>query len=136
MIGVLFVGLWRGFPFFALLLLAGMQSIPNDLYEAASVDGANVWDKFSSITIPMLTPIILVSVTLRTIGVINSPDLFIILTGGGPGRATHVLSFFAFNTAFSELNFGYSAAISVVMLLIVTIFTVLYMRLVNVNREA
>jgi multiple sugar transport system permease protein len=131
MIGVLFVGLWRGFPFFALLLLAGMQGIPSDLYEAASVDGANAWQKFKSITIPMLMPIILVAVTLRTIGVINSPDLFIILTGGGPGRATHVLSFFAFNTAFSELNFGYSAAISVMMLLIVTFFTVLYMRMVN-----
>jgi len=135
LIGVLFVGLWRGFPFFALLLLAGMQSIPDDLYEAASVDGANAWRKFISITLPLLTPIILVSVTLRTIAVINSPDLFIILTGGGPGRATHVLSFFAFNTAFSELNFGYSAAISVVMLVLVTFFTMLYMRLVNPNRQ-
>ena len=134
LIGVLFVGLWRGFPFFALLLLAGMQSIPSDLYEAAGVDGANAWQKFKSITIPMLLPIILVAITLRTIGVINSPDLFIILTGGGPGRATHVLSFFAFNTAFSELDFGYSAAISVVMLLIVTIFTVIYMKMVNPNQ--
>ena len=136
MIAVLLVGLWRGFPFFTLLLLAGMQSIPTELYEAASVDGANPWLKYRAITLPLLIPIILVSVTLRTIAVINSPDLFIILTGGGPGRTTHVLSFFAFNTAFSEFNFGYAATISTIMLLIVTIFIVIYMRILrNPNQQ-
>jgi len=136
MIAVLMVGLWRGFPFFTLLLLAGMQSIPTELYEAASVDGANPWLKYRAITLPLLIPIILVSVTLRTIAVINSPDLFIILTGGGPGRTTHVLSFYAFNTAFSEFNFGYAATISTIMLLIVTIFIVIYMRVLrNPNQQ-
>lgn len=136
MIAVLIVGLWRGFPFFTLLLLAGMQSIPPELYEAAAVDGANPWQKYRAITLPLLTPIILVTVTLRTIAVINSPDLFIILTGGGPGRTTHVLSFYAFNTAFSSFDFGYAATISTVMLLIVTIFIVIYMRVLrNPNQQ-
>lgn len=136
MIAVLIVGLWRGFPFFALLLLAGLQSIPTELYEAGSVDGANPLQKYRSITLPLLTPIILVSVTLRTIAVINSPDLFIILTGGGPGRTTHVLSFYAFNTAFSAFDFGYAATISTVMLLIVTIFIIIYMRILrNPNQQ-
>lgn len=136
MIAVLMVGLWRGFPFFTLLLLAGMQSIPTELYEAASVDGANPWQKYLSITLPLLTPIILVAVTLRTIAVINSPDLFIILTGGGPGRTTHVLSFYAFNTAFSSFDFGYAATISTVMLAIVTVFIVIYMWILrNPNQQ-
>jgi len=134
MIAILIVGLWRGFPFFALLLLAGLQSIPEDLYEAASVDGANALDKFRRITIPMLMPVILVAVTLRTIGVVNSPDLMIILTGGGPGLATHVLSFFAFETAYASFDFGYSAAISVVMLFILIVFTMIYLRISGVDR--
>ena len=131
---LLVVGLWRGYPFFALLLFAGLQGIPDDLYEAASVDGANAWNKFRSITIPMLMPIIIVAVTLRTIGVVNSPDLMIILTGGGPGLATHVLSFFAFETAYASFDFGYAAAISVVMLLILMVLTSIYLRFSGIDR--
>ena len=134
MAAILVVGLWRGFPFFALLLLAGLQTISDELYEAASVDGANAWHKFRHITIPLLMPVIVVAITLRTIGVVNSPDLMIILTGGGPGLATHVLSFFAFTTAYASFDFGYAAAISVVMLLIVMVFTIIYLRVSGVDR--
>ncbi|MAS37262.1 MAG: ABC transporter permease [Anaerolineaceae bacterium] len=134
MFSLLVVGLWRGFPFFALLLLAGLQAVSEELYEAASVDGANAWHKFRHITVPLLMPVIVVSVTLRTIGVVNSPDLMIILTGGGPGLATHVLSFFAFQTAYASFDFGYAAAISVVMLLILMVFTMIYLRVSGVDR--
>jgi multiple sugar transport system permease protein len=134
MIALLMVGLWRGFPFFALLLLAGMQGISRELYEAAAVDGANAWYKFRKITLPLLTPVIVVAVTLRVIGTVNQPDLMIILTGGGPGLATHVLSFFAFQTAYASFDFGYAAAISVIMLLILMVFTIIYMRVSGVDR--
>jgi multiple sugar transport system permease protein len=132
---VLAVALWQGFPFFTLLLLAGLQGIPEDLYEAASVDGASRWAQFIHITMPLLTPVIVAVVVLRTIGLVNSPDLMIILTNGGPGRATEVLSSFAFNTAYAQFNFGYAGALSVVMLLMLMIFTVIYVRVSGAAKE-
>jgi len=131
---VLLVALWQGFPFFTLLLLAGLQGIPDDLYEAASVDGATGWQQLTKVTLPMLTPVIVAVVVLRVIGLVNSPDLIIILTGGGPGRATETLASFAFKTAYSDFNFGYSGAISVVMLVLLMLFTAVYVRLSGVGR--
>lgn len=128
MVTALVVELWRGFPFFTLLLLAGLQGIPDDYYEAASVDGASRWDKFWFITIPMLRAIIIASVILKVIGLINSPDTLLILTGGGPGESTQVLSLYAFQTAYLDFDFGYAGALSVVMFAILMIFTVLYIR--------
>jgi multiple sugar transport system permease protein len=127
------VALWQGFPFFTLLLLAGLQGIPDDLYEAAAVDGANRWYQFIHITLPSLRPIIVAVVVLRVIGLVNSPDLLIILTKGGPGHATEVLSSYAFVTAYAEFNYGYAAAISVVMLVLLMVFTIIYVRVSRVN---
>ncbi len=128
MISAMVVSLWRSFPFFTLLMLAGLQGIPEDYYEAASVDGASRWDKFQFITIPMLRPVIIATVILRVIGLINSPDILLILTGGGPGNTTQVLSLYAFQTAYLDFDFGYAGALSVVMFVILMIFTVLYIR--------
>jgi multiple sugar transport system permease protein len=132
---VLLVALWQSFPFFTLLLLAGMQSIAEDLYEAAAVDGANPWHKFRFITIPLLKPIIITTVVLRVIGMVNSPDLLIILTNGGPGNATQTLSLYAFQTAYLRFDFGYAGAISVIMMLLLMLFTVIYVRASGVTRE-
>jgi multiple sugar transport system permease protein len=132
---VLLVSLWGSFPFFTLLLLAGLQGIPDDLYEAASVDGANHWLQFRHITLPLLMPIIVAVVILRVIGLVNAPDLLIVLTGGGPGHATQVLSLYAFQKAYTEFNFGYAGALSVFMLLLLMIFTVLYVRISGVAKE-
>jgi multiple sugar transport system permease protein len=130
---VLLVSLWRGFPFFTLLLLAGLQGIDDDLYEAAAVDGANPWHQFRHITMPLLRPIIVATVVLRVIGLVNSPDLLLILTGGGPGHATQVLSLYAFQKAYTDFNFGYAGALSVVMFLILMVFTVIYVRVSGVR---
>ena len=132
---VLLVSLWRSFPFFTLLLLAGLQGIPDDLYEAASVDGANFWLQFRHITMPLLMPITVAVIILRVIGLVNAPDLLIVLTGGGPGHATQVLSLYAFQKAYTEFNFGYAGALSVVMLLLLMVFTVLYVRVSGVAKE-
>jgi multiple sugar transport system permease protein len=132
---VLAVSLWNSFPFFTLLLLAGLQGIPDDLYEAASVDGANFWLQFRHVTLPLLTPVIVAVIILRVIGLVNSPDLLIVLTGGGPGNVTEVLSLYAFKKAYSEFNFGYAGALSVFMLLLLMVFTVLYVRLSGVAKE-
>lgn len=131
----LLVALWQAFPFFTLLLLAGLQGIPDDLYEAASVDGASRWQQFTSITLPLLKPIIVAIVVLRVIGMVNSPDMLLILTNGGPGHATQMLSLYAFQKAYNQFDFGYAAAIAVVMLVILMIFTVLYVRVSGVSKE-
>jgi len=132
---VLLVDLWKSFPFFTLLLLAGLEGVPDDLYEAASIDGASPWAKFWQITVPLLTPVIVAVVVLRVIGLVNSPDLMIVLTNGGPGDATRVLSLLAFETAYLSFDFGSAAAISVVMMLILMVFTAVYLRVSGVTRE-
>jgi multiple sugar transport system permease protein len=132
---VLVVDLWRNFPFFTLLLLAGLQGVPDELYEAAEVDGANAWYSFWRITLPLLTPVIVAAVILRVIGLVNSPDLMIILTHGGPGLATHVLSLLAFNDAYTGFDFGAAAAVATVMLGLLMVFTSLYVRVSGVTRE-
>jgi multiple sugar transport system permease protein len=132
---VLVVDLWKNFPFFTLLLLAGLQGVPDELYEAAEVDGANAWYRFLRITLPLLTPVIVAAVILRVIGLVNSPDLMIILTHGGPGLATHVLSLLAFNDAYTGFDFGAAAAVGTVMLVLLMAFTSLYVRASGVTRD-
>jgi len=107
---------WHGFPFFTLLLLAGLKGIPGELYEAAAIDGAIRTQRFWHITVPMLRMVIAATVCLRMIGLVNSPDLLLVLTGGGPGHTTEVLALYAFNTAYRQFDFGYAGALSVVML--------------------
>jgi multiple sugar transport system permease protein len=132
---VLMVDLWKNFPFFTLLLLAGLQGIPDELYEAAEVDGAGAWYRFLRITLPLLTPVIVTAMILRVIGLVNSPDLMIILTHGGPGLATHVLSLLAFNDAYTGFDFGAAAAVATVMLVLLMIFTSAYVRVSGVARD-
>ena len=126
---------WHGFPFFALLLLAGLKGIPTELYEAAEVDGARLWHRFIYIQLPGLRMIIVASVVLRAISLMNSPDLLLILTGGGPGHSTQVLSLYAFQKAYREFNFGYAGAISVVILLLLMVSSYFYVRRSNVLKD-
>jgi multiple sugar transport system permease protein len=132
---VLLVDLWKNFPFFTLLLLAGLQGVPDELYEAAEVDGAGAWYRFLRITMPLLTPVIVAAVILRVIGLVNSPDLMIILTHGGPGLATYVLALLAFNSAYTGFDFGAAAAVATVMLVLLMLFTSLYVRVSGVARD-
>ena len=129
------IALWRGFPFFTLLFVAGLQAINEELYEAASVDGASRWSQFWHITLPLLRPVIVATVVLRVIGLVNSPDLLLLLTNGGPGHATQVLSLYAFQNAYIDFDFGYSGAISVVMFAVLMVFTVIYVRVTRAAQE-
>ena len=131
----LMVEIWHGFPFFALLLLAGLKGVPKDLYEAAACDGASAFRQFLHVTLPMLKMIIVATVILRVISLVNSPDILLILTGGGPGRSTQVLSLYAFLKANREFNFGYASALSVVAFVLLMAFSWLYVRLSNVMRD-
>ena len=120
---------WRGTAFSMILLYAGLLVIPQSLYEAASVDGATAIKQFWYITLPQLRPIILINTILISIFTLNSFDLIISLTGGGPGRATEVLSLYTYNTVFRNFDLSNGAVLAVILLLISLIFTGLYLRL-------
>jgi len=131
----IFVEAWHSFPFFTLLIMAGLKGIPTDLYKAADIDGAGAFAQLRLITLPMLRTIIAAAVILRVIGLVNSPDLLLILTQGGPGRSTQVLSLYAFQNAYSDFNFGYAGALSVVMFVLLMLFAWAYIRLSKVNQD-
>ncbi|OWJ68886.1 carbohydrate ABC transporter permease [Inquilinus limosus] len=135
MAAAMVVEVWHGFPFFALLLLAALKGIPGDLYEAAATDGAGLWRQFVHVTLPQLRVVIVATVVLRVISLVNSPDILLILTGGGPGRSTQVLSLYAFLKANKEFNFGYASALSVVMFLLLMVFSYAYVKLSNAMRD-
>ena len=132
---VLVAELWRWFPFVTLFLLAGLQSIPQEIYDAAAIDGAGHWDQFRGVTLPLLRPVIVAVTILRVIGLVNSPALLVVLTGGGPGHATETLALYAFQTAYLNFDFGYAAALSVVLLLVLIVFVTVYVRVSGVTEE-
>jgi multiple sugar transport system permease protein len=129
------VEIWHGFPFFALLLLAGLKAIPQELYEAAACDGAGPIGRFRHVILPQLKAIIVAAMVLRVISLVNAPDILLILTGGGPGRSTLVLSLYAFLKVNREFNFGYGSALAVVLFALLMGFSFLYVRLSNVLKE-
>jgi len=125
---VIATNVWRGVPFFAIMLLAGLQAIPDDLYEAARVDGASVTQRFWHVTLPLLRPIIVVATATRIIWTFNYADLIVVMTDGGPANATQITSTYTFLQAYKVLDFGYAATLSVVLLLIMLAFTIGYLR--------
>src|SRR5215470_4684930 len=125
---VVFINIWRGIPFFAIMLLAGLQAIPGELYEAAHVDGAGVLSRFWHITLPLLRPIIVVATATRIIWTFNYADLIFVMTGGGPATATQITSTYTLTQAYSTLDFGYAGALSVVLLIVMLAFTWFYLR--------
>jgi multiple sugar transport system permease protein len=129
MAAVVFANVWRGIPFFAIMLLAGLQAIPDELYEAAHVDGAGVLGRFWHITLPLLRPIIVVATATRIIWTFNYADLIFVMTGGGPANATQITSTYTLMQAYSNLDFGYAGALSVVLLLVMLAFTAAYLRI-------
>lgn len=126
--------IWQGIPFFALMLLAGLQSIPEELYDAADVDGANGVQKFFLVTIPSLKGVIYVTTLLRIIWVANSVDVIFNLTEGGPAYTTQTLSVYIFNKG-NSLNLGYSATMSIMLALALSVVAVLYLRNIFKNQE-
>lgn len=131
---VIAVDVWRGVPFVMLLLLAGLQTIPAEQYEAAEIDGANRWQQFRFVTWPNLRYLVVVASTLDIINVVRHYDIIGVMTGGGPAGGTEVLPALLYNTAFRANRFGEAAAIGVLLLGIVLAFAIVYVRLTRPDR--
>jgi multiple sugar transport system permease protein len=125
---IVLADVWKTTPFMTLLLLAGLQAIPNDIYEAAIIDGANMFYRFRSITIPLLKPVLVVAVILRTIDALRVFDIIYVLTGGGPGGATTSISLLAFNY-YNLGDYGVGSTISILTFVLVLSFTILYLKI-------
>lgn len=119
---------WQGFPFFAVMILAGLQSIPRSYYEAASLDGATPLRQFWHITLPGISGVLFTAILLRTIWVANSMDVIFVMTGGGPGYATYTLPLYSFLEARTNLDFGYGSALAMTFTLLLLGIVVLYLR--------
>lgn len=116
--GPVIANVWWGIPFFAITLLAALQSVPRDIYEAAAIDGAGALRTFRSITLPFLAPTIAITVLLRTVWIANFADLIVVMTKGGPADSTQILSSYIFTLAFQRLDFGYASAVAAVLLVL------------------
>jgi len=130
-LGLVALDVWEWTPLMFLILLAGLQSLPVEPFEAARVDGAGAWRTFVDHTLPMLRPVIAVAIVLRTIDAFGTFDQVFVLTGGGPGQATLLLSIFGYNTAFKFQETGYAAALFVTMGLLVLALALAAVRLLR-----
>lgn len=119
---------WAGFPFVMIMLLAGMQAISKELYEAGAIDGANKIQLFRYITLPGLAPIVVIIFLLEVIHNLNSFDMLYVLTGGGPGGASEIMGLFIYRIGFTTYDFGGASAISVTLLALAIVFFLLYNR--------
>ena len=134
-LSVIAINSWRWFPFMAVTVLAALQSIPSDLYEAAAVDGANAQQRFWQITLPLLQPVLFVLGLVGTLLSFNVFDVIWLLTGGGPSNATTTLPVLIYDTAFAQYRLSQAAAISVVSGLALLLFAALFIRFMSPPQE-
>ena len=134
MASVIFADVWKTTPFISILLLAGLQSISADLYEAHEIDGATPWQSFRQITLPLLMPQILIALLFRFAQAFGIFDLITVMTGGGPGGATEVVSLYIYATIMRYLDFGYGAALVVVTFLLLVAAVAIVAFLLNKSR--
>lgn len=130
---IILADVWKTTPYMALLLLAGLQLIPNSLYESSALDGATKLQQFKYVTLPLLKPSIFVALLFRTLDAFRVFDLIYVLTGGGPGGATESISIYAYKVMFAQTRFGYGSAMVLIMAVAVGIITFAYIKLLNVK---
>ncbi|GHT68223.1 transporter [Spirochaetia bacterium] len=128
--------LWRGIPFFAISLLAALQSVPDELYESCSIDGGGALWKFFAITLPYIKDTIILTTLLRSVWEFNSVDLIMNLTGGGPANHTTTLSVYIANLAIKNQEFGYGSAVAIVSFLFLLIFAATYLHFSKFGEES
>ena len=128
---LIIVDIWKWYGFHMVIFLAGLQTIPLELYESAMIDGASRWNQFWFITLPMLRPVMLINVTLSLMGAFNVFDIPFIMTEGGPANSTQVMATLVYIRGFKFYNFGYASALSVILFVVVIIVSSIQMKLMN-----
>ncbi len=127
-VAVIAAEVWKTSPFVSLIILAGLQMIPRELYESAELDGAGPWRRFAGVTLPLLWPTIVLAMLFRTMDALRVFDLIVVMTGGGPAGSTEVLSFYNYKVLFTHLDFGYGSAISIGLFVLVMAGSLGYVR--------
>jgi multiple sugar transport system permease protein len=128
---VIFADVWKTTPFVALLLFAGLQVLPADIYEAARIDGANAWQRFWRVTLPLLMPVFLTTLLFRTLDAFRIFDSVYVLTGGGPANTSETLSIYAYKLLFQTLQFGAGSAVAVLTFGCVMVVSLFYIKLLT-----
>ncbi|KPK23337.1 MAG: ABC transporter permease [Desulfobacterales bacterium SG8_35_2] len=128
---IIFADVWKTSSFAALLILAGLQTIPDELYKAAKIDGASGWQRFTHITLPLIKPALLIALLFRTMDALRIFDLVFVMTQGGPADSTNVLQFYGYKKIFAEGLMGYGSTISVFVFLITLIISIFYIKAIG-----
>jgi len=131
LMAVMVADIWKTSSFAGLIILAGLQVIPKELYEAASIDGASGWQKFRHITLPLVKPALLLALLFRTIDALKVFDLVFVMTQGGPADATNVLQFYGYKKSFAEGMIGYGSTIAVAVFAVSLLLSLLYIRVLG-----
>lgn len=131
---VILAMIWIGIPFFGIMILAALQSIPDEIYEAADMDGCGMFRKFFSLTLPYIKPTVIMTILLRTIWIFNSFDLVVIVTQGGPANYSQTLPSYMYTKAFSGYDFGLAGAFGVLLMVILGVYAVLFLKLSNYDK--
>lgn len=136
-LAAILTNIWLGFPFMMVVALGGLQSIPNELYEAADVDGASAWSKFWNVTVPLLRPVMIPAITLGVVWTFNNINVvWLVSNGGEPNDQTHILVSYVYEAAFTMYRFGWAAALSIVIFMILFIFTQVFLKKTNATAAA
>jgi multiple sugar transport system permease protein len=135
MYSVITANVWYGIPYFGIMLLAALQSVPNDLYEAATLDGCGSVKKLLHVTLPYIKPTIVSTVLLRSMWIVNFPDLIYAMTNGGPVNSTHILGTMMINKIYKEFDYGQASAYGVVIMLALLLYAIAYLKLTKASEE-
>ncbi|MBC5637655.1 MULTISPECIES: sugar ABC transporter permease [Ornithinibacillus] len=128
---VMVVTVWKGLGYYMIIYLAGLQSIPESLYEAADIDGANWWQKMTRVTIPMLMPFVLIVTIMSSIAAMKVFEEIYVMTGGGPLHSSETLVFYIYTQAFERLNMGYASAAGVILFLLTLVFSLINLKVMG-----
>ena len=131
---VIFAMIWIGIPFFGINILAALQSVPSDIYEAADMDGCGTIRKFFTLTLPYIKPTIIMTILLRTIWIFNSFDLVVIITEGGPANYSQTLPSYMYTQAFASYDFGLAGAFGVLLMVILTLYALIFLRITKYDK--
>jgi multiple sugar transport system permease protein len=131
LVSVIVVNIWVGIPFNMVILYGGLQALPEQVFDAAAIDGASGWQRFTRVTLPMLRPVILVVLTLGLIYTVKAFDIIMLVTQGGPAYSSQTLTTYAYDLSFNQLLFGQGAAVGNVLILVAVVFAGIYLRAVR-----